>query len=443
MFSGTFCTISQFFLSAASFPPLSAPAFSVFLLIRGIHVFPAAPILLTLPRKTPTIAPAVSAETMSAVFRRKQKKTAVILSIDGGGIRGIIPITILIELQRIMAEQGLTKPLYSYFDLISGTSTGGLIALGLTAPAAGENSRSENRGREKAAEKSEQPAQHPAGSKLFSFFSRDKNRKRDAFDFPSFTLEEILTIYEKRGEDIFPRSAFGQLKAFGQMFMEKYSEESLEALLQELFGDLTVHDALTNLMILSYDCIRGTPYLFTSYGRQNFYMRQAGRATSAAPTYFSPVVIKPIDRSEEFCFVDGGVAANNPSLYAWVEAKKLFPKAEKFHILSISTAQSRFSLPLSKVNGLGFLDWVSPAKGVPLLNVYTSSQYYTTDFTLEHMPGVSYTRISSDLDDFSIRMDDASRENISRMKEAAQQILSENRSELISFCENCMVQPDT
>ena len=64
----------------------------------------------------------------------KKKETRYILAIDGGGMRGIVPAFILKKMNEELKERGILRPLYSYFDLVSGTSTGALIALGLTAP---------------------------------------------------------------------------------------------------------------------------------------------------------------------------------------------------------------------------------------------------------------------------------------------------------------------
>ena len=64
----------------------------------------------------------------------KKKETRYILSLDGGGMRGIVPAFILKKMNEELKNRGITRPLYSYFDLVAGTSTGGLIALGLTAP---------------------------------------------------------------------------------------------------------------------------------------------------------------------------------------------------------------------------------------------------------------------------------------------------------------------
>ncbi|MCF7952511.1 MAG: patatin-like phospholipase family protein [Spirochaetales bacterium] len=385
-----------------------------------------------------------------AIFTNNHgKKHITILSIDGGGIRGVIPLTILKEFQKMMTEKGLNSPLYSYFDLISGTSTGGLIALGLTAPSISSSAEFEESGKAKESTGSadytgnldlKADRSKAESSKLFSFLTKRRAKHYQKNILPSFTIEKILEIYEKRGEDIFPRSSFGHLKAFEQMFIEKYSEETLESLLKELFGNLTMHDSLGKLLIVSYDCLRGAPFLFTSYGKKNFYMREAGRATSAAPTYFSPLITHPIGRNEKFCFIDGGTAANNPSLYAYLEAKKLFPWAEHFHILSISTSQKKFTLPLSKVRGMGFFDWITPSKGVPLMNIYSSSQYFTVNETLECMPDVTYHRIHSDFQDLPIRMDDASKENIERMKKAAVEIIDEHRSSLNEFIKRYLIK---
>ncbi len=340
-------------------------------------------------------------------FRRRRDVT--ILSIDGGGVRGIIPITVLLALQQEMELQDIKLPLYACFDLIAGSSTGGLVALGLAAPNA-------NLPKDDASP------------------DRPKQRNLPAPILPAMTLESILHIYEARSGDIFPQGPLKDLRALAQLFTEKYQEDSLENLIYEIFGDLSMADALTPAMITSYECLSGEPFLFTSYADHPYRMREAARATTAAPTYFSPTVIRSPEDGTNRCFIDGGVAANNPALYAYCEARKLYPEAIRFHILSIGTSGSSFSVSMGNIKRMGILDWISPAKGVPLLNAYAASQYYTQEHVLKNIEGVTYHRIAGNKGNISIPMDDSSRENILRVKRTASAIVRDHEEVIEAYC---------
>ncbi len=340
-------------------------------------------------------------------WRRRKKRTVSILSIDGGGIRGIIPITVLLALQRELARFDIDDPLHTCFDLIAGTSTGGLISLGLAAPA------------------------EPAGT--------DPESGRSSPLLPAMTLEYILSLYEQRSKEIFSKGSLGQLRSLGQMFLEKYDEESLVRLLQEVFGTLSMSDAMVPLAITSYECLHGEPFLFTSYDPAPYLMWEVGRATTAAPSYFPPAFINSPRTGKKLCFIDGGVAANNPALYGYLEARRLYPEAEQFSIFSIGTAGSRFSLPLQGLQRMGLIDWISPSKGVPLFHVYTSGQYHTAERVLNTLPDVQYYRIAGNTGDRSIPMDDVSSSNIMKLKRVANYICETHLEVIREYCRSVIL----
>ncbi len=354
---------------------------------------------------------------MFPMFKFSGRKDITILSIDGGGIRGIIPITVLIALQKEMEELGIHQPLYSCFDLIAGTSTGALITLGLCAP-----------------DRSSPEAQEVPEER-----SRFRRRRKPLPLLPAMTLEAILQLYEQRSKDIFSKNTLGQLGTITQMFIEKYDEQSLISILQEIFGSMELSDALAPLMVTSYECTRGEPYIFTSYKTCGYKMSDAARAATAAPTYFTPAFLKEPETGRQLCFIDGGVAANNPSLYAYLEAKKLYPDARKFHILSIGTAGSLFALPMQGLQRMGILDWISPSRGVPLLHVYTSGQYHTTEHVLNTLPDVTYHRIAGNSGNKPNPMDDVSRGNILRLKRVAKYIAQSHREVIRNYCRDFLL----
>ncbi|MBR6619770.1 MAG: patatin-like phospholipase family protein [Clostridia bacterium] len=180
-----------------------------------------------------------------------------ILSIDGGGIKGIFAASFLAQI-----EQKNHIKICDYFDLIAGTSTGGIIAAGLACGV---------------------PAQR------------------------------ILEIYIKKGEKIFP-----QQKRFA-VFKTKYDSKTLESELVEIFKDIFIRDCLTRLVIPAFNISENrtrvfkTPHAPDLYYDKNVKLVDCILATTAAPLYFKPHAMNG------GVFIDGGVGANNPSLIALVE----------------------------------------------------------------------------------------------------------------------------
>jgi patatin-like phospholipase/acyl hydrolase len=330
-----------------------------------------------------------------------------ILSIDGGGIRGLIPALVLRSLRQRLRERGIHKEFHELFDLMAGTSTGGLIALGLCAP------------------------------KL------DPERPGRFVRRAALSIDDILEIYLEKGQVIFPRSGFHGLRSLGQAVHEKYSSTPIRGLLRELLGRATLRDCLCHLLVTSYDMAKGTVFLFKHRPRRkdrhssdpDFYLRDVALAATAAPTYFHPVRLKPIGKREPgMCLIDGGIFAANPAMSAYIEARKTFRFARRFLILSLGTgiATGRYSCP--DINTWGYLEWINPARGAPLLSAMHKGQSECVDHQLRKLPGLKYFRINGELDQEHVQMDDASSENLDALKAAADRIITDNEASLEELC---------
>ncbi|XP_038974248.1 patatin-like protein 1 isoform X3 [Phoenix dactylifera] len=203
-----------------------------------------------------------------------------ILSIDGGGIRGIIPAIILAFLEeQLQALDGLDARLADYFDVIAGTSTGGLVTAMLAAPNA-------------------------------------KNR-------PIFAAKDIKEFYLEHCPKIFPQpwdsvaGAFEKIKLF---LGPKYDGKYLHRIIKEKLGTLKLHQTLTNVVIPTFDIKKLQPTIFSSYevknnGLLDAHLSDICISTSAAPTYLPAHNFETKDsegKLREFNLIDGGVAANNP-----------------------------------------------------------------------------------------------------------------------------------
>jgi hypothetical protein len=206
-----------------------------------------------------------------------------VLSIDGGGIRGLIPAVVC----RYIEEQA-EEPIHQLFDLIAGTSTGGIIAMALALP----------------------PSGTPAS--------------------------DLVKFYENDGPRIFSHPRRGWRHYFSK---PKFSNDPLREIVKKQFGDATIRNALKDVLVTSYDIKYSEHFIISRRlaikelalakakdpiaGKHDGYpMWQVAMATSAAPTYFSPSVL------DDRVLIDGGIVANNPACLALAEAHQLWPDSD-------------------------------------------------------------------------------------------------------------------
>ncbi|XP_054799267.1 patatin-like protein 2 [Prosopis cineraria] len=286
-----------------------------------------------------------------------------ILSIDGGGIRGIIPATILEFLESQLQElDGEEARLADYFDVIAGTSTGGLVTAMLTAP--------------------------------------DEQKR------PLFAAKDIKPFYLEHCPKIFPQKfSFGPIgKLFRSMAGPKYDGEYLHQVVRQKLGETRLHETLTNIVIPTFDIKAMQPAIFSSYQIKKSPCLDARLSdicisTSAAPTYLPGYHFKnqdPEGNVREFNLIDGGVAANNPTLVALnqvtqqviVENPDFFSIRPmdygRFLIISIGTgtAKNEQKFNAKMAARWGVLDWLTHGGSTPLIDVFTQSSADLVDFHL-------------------------------------------------------------
>lgn len=228
-----------------------------------------------------------------------------ILSIDGGGICGILPASVLAELEgRYLGGASVAR----HFDMIAGTSTGGIIALGLA------------HGR---------------------------------------TAAEIRDIYVERGANIFPPPSRIErlVRLVRRSHRYVYKREHLEEELLRIFGDAPLGDARTRLCIPAFEGRHGEPWIFKTphhpdYRRDRVErMVKVGLSTAAAPTYFEALP------NNGYVMVDGGLWANNPVMNALVDALACFElDRAQVEILSLGCGETSFKVDQNKARG-GMIQW--------------------------------------------------------------------------------------
>lgn len=301
-----------------------------------------------------------------------------ILSIDGGGVRGLIPAMVL---QHIETTTGFATA--QLFDLVGGTSTGGLLALGLA---------------------------------------------KDAGDGrPQYSAHDLLGMYLNHGADIYNQEMKLKLTSVYGLFDELYSHKTLEAVLMQYFADATMGQCLTHTLISSYDIEQRTPFMLKSWrpSCQPILMRQAARATSAAPTYFEPTQIE-ID-THIHALVDGGVCANSPATTIYAEALRLFPEETEFFMLSLGTGKITTPILFHDARHWGKLQWLGP-----LLASMLGSIGDVVDYQMRQFLGAHYVRVQTTIHDAS--QDNASETNLHSLQQAAAHMLAEQQDCLHAVC---------
>ncbi len=334
--------------------------------------------------------------------------TRCILSCDGGGIRGIVTATLLERLEAKLKAIQPEKQLREYFDIIAGTSTGSIIACGVSKG-------------------------YPAG--------------------------QIRQIYEKRGIEIFPKfwQVFKSLISritFGYS-QPIYDGKGLEEVLQDgtIFGKELFNSLPVCTLVTCYDAYNRQAVVFvsTESSTAQIPIWQVCRSSAAAPVAFPAYLLKesnfiafwkkelqnksglgiPIDKGKEVVpLIDGGMFANNPAMCAI--ANRLVwddqPSRKDLVVASFGTGQNVKAIGVKEALGWGGLDWTSPLKGIPLLDVLFDGSSDAVDYVSKKLldPEKDYRfqpTLMEDLPAFN-----AGKENIAKLVKAALKYLE--RSEV-------------
>ena len=304
-----------------------------------------------------------------------------ILSIDGGGIRGLIPALVLAEI-----EEKTGRATAENFDLIAGTSTGGILAVGL---------------------------------------SKDGGAGK-----PAFSAKALAGLYEKRGKDIFKRSLWKGVCSIGGIADELYPCEGIEKVLKEYFGDATLGSGLTKTLITTYDIWNRQPVFLKSWKAEHrsVPMKNAARATSAAPTYFEPARISV--GGETKYLVDGGVFINSPCVSAYVEALKIFPDERDFFVLSLGTGELVRRIEYEEAKGWGKAGWL-----LPVLSCMFDGVSDASDYQMKQLLGERYIRMQTKLWLASDDMDDATNGNLANLKIESESLIRNRKAQMDRICE--------
>lgn len=293
-----------------------------------------------------------------------------ILSIDGGGIRGVVPSLWLAHL-----EQGLAAhhagPVAEQFDLLVGNSTGALVVAGLAAG------------------------------------------KRPA---------ELAHLYEEASRAIFPdtpKRVMSRARRIASQGLSapKFDGRGLDRVLHLVFGEMTLGQLQRPVMLLAFDTIARAPVFFRSYApeHRDVPVWEALRGSAAAPGYFPAHPMRIGER--ELAVIDGGVVANNPALCAIAEALRFDDSiSDPRQLLLLSMGTGRHAYPISAHDAMS---WGAMQWAMPLLDVVFDAASDNNDEIARLLVGDGYTRMQLKLEAGSQFLDDASSDNIQHLREQA------------------------
>jgi len=339
-----------------------------------------------------------------------RQKIYRVLSIDGGGVRGLIPIQCLKSIEERLRKKvgNPSANLIDYFDLVSGVSVGSILVGMMVVPELAEIKR------------------------------------------PKYTIGEIHTILTENIPYVFRTSTMSRLLSKLRIKHHDTVTDHLENLLNHYLGDHYLSESICPCITLAYDVMRRNTRIFNSVEAQqkewlDFLLKDVCRAGSAAPTYFDPANIAS---KTGVCYpcIDGGVSANNPALFALIFARLVFNvKTSHVAVLSLGCGKDEKAYYYQDAKDFGKITWIRP-----LLDFIFSASSETIEYFAQlafDMRGVpdNLLRLSPTLKQLppgmSTDISDSSSTNVAGMLELGQELIEKNVKNIDRFLD-LMIEQD-
>ncbi|CAD5963513.1 Patatin-like protein 2 [Planktothrix tepida] len=340
-----------------------------------------------------------------------------ILSLDGGGLRAIMSAEVLKYVEQKLQDftGNSDARIADYFDLIAGTSAGGILTALYLCP----------------------DAENPLR--------------------PRCSAQEVYDFFRYQSSQIFYPFFNDSLQTVGGLFNEKYSYQKFNQVMGDFFKDLKLSELLKPCLITSYEIERREAHFFTQHDaklnpKDDYLIRDVLRATSAAPTFFEVAQIHALNQEVYTC-IDGGVFANNPALCAYAEARHKFnqdsnldnryetgPTAKEMVILSLGTGEVKKKYPYAEAKDWGKLKWLDP-----LFDIIMTGVAETVDYQMKQIFDTTgkperYLRINTVLTDRkTLPMDDPSEANLKAISQLGQQLTEQYRQPLDQWIQLLLV----
>ena len=326
--------------------------------------------------------------------------TRFCLSVDGGGVRGIIPAAILKEI-----ETRTSKSIHHLFQSgLTGTSTGGLIALGLGA--------------------------------------RKSLDSTDAqYNAPLFTAEELVRFYYDESKDIFPTEeascccscwvSFLNCVCCRGVFSSEYDNEYLVKRLKKIFGTRKLKDSLIPVQVVAFDLNRNAPVYFSSLTTPDVLMVDAALATTAAPTFFPAHSFR--SGTVDYQCIDGGVFENNPVAPALKQAITFYHQAysslteyHDFKVVSIGTGHIQRSLDVAGLSRAGKIKWASEVVEIAITGTSIAADKHMRHFFISRGVRDNYFRLQVPIAESDSKLDDSRESNLRKLRAAVDNFVSDD-----------------
>jgi patatin-like phospholipase/acyl hydrolase len=320
---------------------------------------------------------------MSAASEARAGKPLRVLSIDGGGMRGIVPATFLEHLEALSGRR-----IADLFDVAVGTSTGSILAIGLNVPAAD--------GR------------------------------------PKYSATDFVNMYKDLGATIFHEDR-KLLKILDGVTRPTYDPAGYEKVLHDYFGDATMADMIVEVAVPSIELEDMYMHVFSrARGRKgagsNFLVREVIRAATAAPTYFPAATVSSLDQRSSGTFVDAGVSTNNPGILAFAESVEV-RNSESCIFVSLGTGALTKPINAMKARNWGEVEWLKV-----IFDLQGDAQASYTETTIQEMlrdkARSYYHRFQVDLHQLPFSMDDTKPEHLEELRNAAKTYVANNDAQI-------------
>lgn len=346
-----------------------------------------------------------------------------VLSIDNGGVRGIIPAMVLAEI-----EKRTGHPVCELFDFIAGTGSGGITALMLS---------------------------RPVNSADVPNTACDGRTRRSGM--PKFSAQCVADAFRQEARRVYP-SVFNDSELMfksvdlvcsltRQVACPKYPARGLERFLATYLEDLRLRDCLVDVLIPCFELDRRLPFMFKSskaraYETYDFLCREAGRAATACPVYFDPACIDRRESGRTYTLVDGSPYASNPAMCAYAEARRIDPDAEIF-MVSLGAGLPGYTADYEpwRMRQWGLAEWARPLVQNTQCGLSESVDYQVRQLLApapqEDGPERerNYYRLQVRLDRDSEPEDNVSCANMRRLELLAENLIEDNQRQLKQLCD--------
>jgi len=311
------------------------------------------------------------------------QKPIRILSIDGGGMRGIVPATFLERMEELSG-----KRIADLFDIAVGTSTGSILAVGLHVP--------------------------------------DENQR------PKYSATDFVNMYKDLGSSIFHEDR-SILKFLDGISRPTYDPKSYEKILEDYFGDTTISQLLSEVVVPSIELENMDMHIFSKKkgvlsDANNFHVKHIIRAATAAPTYFPAACVSSLDKSTNGTFVDAGVSTNNPAMLAITESD-LFMNNRPCVFVSLGTGAITKPIDAIKAKKWGEIEWLHA-----IFDLQGDAQSSYTDsnikYIMESRQGSCYHRFQVDMHQLPFRMDDTAPKHLAEIRQASLEYVDKNEAKI-------------